>query len=172
MNESGMSENHNHEEIRELTWRGKLSPAQQKELETWLALHPEEKESLALDARLTDSVQKLADTPVSSNFTARVLEQVRLEQGAAERASRQRTSSVFRWRWLIRTATAAVLVAAAGVTWKQAESARTAEEIARSVTLVSEVTSLPDAEVLRDFEAIQAMSQNPAADMELLALLK
>jgi anti-sigma factor RsiW len=171
MNESGMSENQNHEEIRELTWRGHLSPGQRQELEAWLTAHPEEKESLALDARLTESLQRLRDARISSNFTARVLEQARLEQAAAQRDA-QRKSFVFRWRWLIRTATAVVLVGAAGVTWKQDQNARAAEEIARSVTLVSEFPSLPNPEVLRDFEAIQALSRNPPADMELLALLK
>jgi len=166
-----MSENHNHEKIRELTWRGPLSPAQRQELKAWLEAHPAEKESLALDSRLTESLHKLPDAPVSSNFTARVLEQVQLEQAATRRKA-SRTSFIFRWRWLIRTASAVVIVAAAGVTWKQVQSARTAEEIARSVTMVSEVTSLPDADVLRDFEAIQALSQTPAADMDLLALLK
>jgi len=166
-----MPENHNHEKIRELTWRGPVSPAQRQELKAWLEAHPAERESVALDSRLTESLLKLPDAPVPSNFTARVLEQVRLEQ-ATERRKGTRTSSIFRWRWLIRTASAVVIVAAAGVTWRQVQSARTAEEIARSVTMVSEVTSLPDADVLRDFEAIQALSQNPSADMELLALLK
>jgi anti-sigma factor RsiW len=171
MNESGMSENQNHEKIRELTWRGHLSPDQQRELEAWLIAHPEEKEALALDNRLTESLQRLRDTRISNNFTSRVLEQVRLEQAAAERESR-RKSFVFRWRWLIRTATAVVLVGAAGITWKQVQNARTAEEIARSVTLISEFPSLPNPEVLQDFEAIQALSQTPPADLELLALLK
>ena len=171
MNESGMSENHNQDRIRELTWRGNLSPAQQEELKAWLAAHPEERESFALDAILTASLEKLPDTSVSSNFTTRVLEQAQFERQVAQREA-NRTSFVFRWRWLIRTATAVVLVAAAGITWKQVQSARAAEEMARSVTLVSEIPSLPNPELLRDFEVIQALNQTPPADMELLALLK
>jgi hypothetical protein len=44
--------------------------------------------------------------------------------------------------------------------------------MARSVTLVSEIPSLPNPELLRDFEVIQALNQTPPADMELLALFK
>jgi anti-sigma factor RsiW len=171
MNESAMPNANNHEKIRELTWRKNLSPAQQKELESWLAAHPEKRESFALESQLTASLQKLPDAPVSSNFTARVLEQARLEQRSAGRKPFG-GSFILRWRWLVQTATAIVLVAAIGITWKQLQSARTAGEMARTVSLVSEIPSLPSPELLRDFEAIQALGQAPPADMELLALLK
>jgi len=171
MNASGMPENHDHEKMRELTWRENLSPAQQQELEAWLAIHPEKREALAVESNLTASLGKLPHIPVSSNFTARVLEQARLDRQTANRKS-SRPSFILGWRWTIQTATAVVLISAAGLTWKQAQSTRTAGEIARSVSLVSEISSLPHPELLRDFEAIRALNQAPAADEELLTLLK
>ena len=102
MSKSGMSDANNHEKIRELTWRDDLSPAQQQELKGWLAAHPEAAETFALDAEITAALAKLPDAPVSSNFTARVLEQAQLERQAADRRTTQK-SFIFRWRWLIRS---------------------------------------------------------------------
>ena len=45
-------------------------------------------------------------------------------------------------------------------------------ELARNVALVAQAQPLPSVEALKNFDAIQRMSQPPRADEELLALLR
>jgi hypothetical protein len=51
---------------------------------------------------------------------------------------------------------------------EQAERVRLIE----SVSAVSEVAAVPSPEILRDFEAIQALNRPPGPDVELLTLLQ
>src|SRR5258707_9900894 len=97
--------------FRELSWRRKLTPAEQTELRNWLAAHVEAQADWEAEAGLSDALDQLPDAPVPSNFTANVLQAIQRETAAEARA---RQTAFPWWRrlpWLPRTAFAAVVVA-------------------------------------------------------------
>jgi ferric-dicitrate binding protein FerR (iron transport regulator) len=158
--------------LRELGWRGKLTATDEEELRAWLSANSEAQSEWQIEARLSEALGRLPDVPVATNFTARVLQAVELEGAAAERAQSARGPK-WHWprRWLSRAALAAVVLGVGLFSFHEVRIARRAE-LAESVTAVSEVSSLPSPEILKDFEAIRALNQAPSADEELLALLQ
>lgn len=168
-------------ELKEKSWRSKLTASEQAELRTWLAEHPEQAEDWQLEANLTQAIQRLPDAPAPSNFTARVLRAVEHE------ALAQTRPHVLVWKWLFhslvpRTAVAAVLLGVALFTYneqhtasvrrkQQAELERRAE-LVQGVKAVADVPSLPTPEILQDFDTIRKMGATPGPDPELIALLK
>ena len=121
-----------------------------------------------LDARLDALLRALPDKPVATNFTARVLQEA--ERANAIRPARADTFFL-KFRWLPRLAVASLALASCVLTYEvRTEAHRT--QFARSVAAVTQVSSLPSPEALKDFEAIRRLSQTPPADRELLALLQ
>ena len=167
-----MTNNPLYHQLRELSWRRKLTAAEAAELQAWLAAHPEALADWEANVGLNEALGELADAPVASNFTARVLQAV--ERDAAAELGRQgRKWQVWRrWRWLPRAAFAAVVLSAGLVSYQQVAKAARRVEYARSVAVVSEVSSLPGPDVLKDFDAIRVLNPTPPADEELLAALK
>ena len=156
--------------IRELAWRRKLSPEQEAELRAWLAAHPEAHDEWEADSAVTEGLARLPDAPVSSNFTARVLQAVEAEAG-----TRQRTGGGAAWRevaswrkWLPRAAVAGVVVGAVLLGVRHHQRA----EYARSVVMLSNIASLPGPGVLENFDAIHALERGPAPDVDLLKALQ
>ncbi len=158
---------------REAGWRRKLTPAEEAELRTWLAAHPEAKADWEKEGELNEVLRRLPDPAVPSNFTARVMQAVELETAAQTRASGHR-GLLWPWRrlrWLPRAAILVLVLAGGMFSCYEAQSARR-QELARSVAVVASVTSLPDPQALEDFDAIYALRPAPAADEELLVLLQ
>ena len=121
-----------------------------------------------LEARLTRMLARLPDVPVSSNFTARLMQAVDLEE------SRQPRRWSLAWNWhalLPRVAVTAAAVVFAGLTVHHYELAAQRTTFARNVALVAGSQPLPSVEALKNFDAIQRMGQ-PHADEELLALMQ
>ena len=121
-----------------------------------------------LDARLTEALSRLPDVPLSSNFTARVMQAIDLEESRAGRPW------LLRWNWHIlmprvAMATAAVVLAAVG--FHQYELTSQRHQIAASMAMVAGQPA-PSVEALKNFDAIERMSQPVRADDELLALLQ
>jgi hypothetical protein len=118
-----------------------------------------------LQNELRALLARLPDAPVASNFTARVLQAVELED--ARRARRWH----FNWHSLLpRVAFALAAVLFAGVTFEHHELAARRVALAESVALVAGSSSLPDLDALKNFDAIQRMSQSAHADEEILAM--
>ena len=123
-----------------------------------------------LDERLDKVLRRLPDRPVSSNFTARVMQQIEREDPAPA------LSPALRWnlwlhKFLPRTALAAVLLTAGLFsvhTWKDHRRA----DIVTGIKVVSNVGPLTDPDVLDNVDAIRRMSQSSPADDELLALMQ
>jgi len=110
---------------------------------------------------------RLPDAPLSSNFTARVMQAVELEELQAAR------SRGWRWNWyslLPRAAAVAVAVVVTGLSVQYYEIGAHREQIAHSVALVANAQPLPSVDALQNFDAIQRMSQPAHADEGLLAL--
>jgi hypothetical protein len=116
---------------------------------------------------LRELLSHLSDAPVASNFTARVMRAVELEDSQAAR------KHGWRWNWhalLPRAAAIATVVIAAGFAFHQYDAASRRAEITKSVMIVASAQKLPSVEALQNFDAIQRMSQPVHADQGLLAL--
>jgi hypothetical protein len=112
-------------------------------------------------------LSRLPDAPMSSNFTARVMRAVELEELRAAR------SRGWRWNWhslLPRAAVVAVAVVVTGLTVQYYVISAHREQIARSVAFVANAQPLPSVDALQNFDAIQRMGQPAHADEGLLAL--
>lgn len=147
----------NHQES---LWRGKLSEAEHAAL---LA-----RTDLAEEARLTAALMKLPDAPVPSNFTARVLEAIELNE------NREAQTNVWRWNWRalwprLTVATAVLIVAGVSIQRYEANARRT--DLAKNLALVASAQS-PGVDALENLETIQQMSRSAQADGDLLAALQ
>ena len=160
-------------QLRETSWRRPLTASEESELRAWLAAHPEAREDHELDAALTESLRRLPDVLVSSNFTARVLKAVELEAAPSRRDSRSRWKTAWH-SWVPRIAfgAAGVLTIVAGFTVFRHHERVQARQMAQSVSAVSQVASLPSPEVLQDFDVIRNLNPSPAPDETLLALFQ
>ncbi len=125
---------------------------------------------LALDVRLTESLAKIPDAPIASNFTARVMAAIELEEA---RSARQRH---FHWNWhawFPRLAATMAILVFAGVSWQHYENSAVNSQrtlLAKNVASVTAAQPLPSVDVLQNFDTIQRMGQPAHADDELLAL--
>jgi hypothetical protein len=121
------------------------------------------------DARLDKLLRELPDKPVSSNFTARVMQAVEREAH-----TRPQVGSRAWWLRLIpRVAVAAVIIVAGAAGWHQyrvQQRTSMAQSVAAVSTAVAKVDPLTDPKVFANFDAINRMGPSP--DRELLALLK
>jgi hypothetical protein len=148
-------------ELRESLWRRKLSDAERTELRT----RPE----LELEARLTDALAQMFNAPVPSNFTARVLDAIELEEARSAR------SRGWHWNWrrlLPRVSVTAVVLVFAGLGLQYHEAELQRAEMIKSLSMVASAETVPDVDALNNFDAIQRMSQSGRADNELLAALQ
>ena len=151
----------------EAGWRRALSPRDEAELRAWLEMHPDARADWALENGLNEALRAIPDAPVSSNFTARVVDAVARDGARAHRAG-------WRWSWrslLPKAAVASAVLAVGGFSWHHHEATQRAEQ-AHYIAAVSQMAALPDPEVLQDFDAIQKMSQSQTPDEELLALMR
>lgn len=154
---------HQSPEQREALWRRKLTEAERVDLRG----QPE----LELEARLTDALARMSDVPVPSNFTARVLNAVDLEEAQTARTTQ---SKWWRWDWhalLPRMAVAMAALLFAGIGFQRHEAAVHRAEMAKSLSMVASAR-IPNLDALNDFDAIQRMSQSTHADTELIADLQ
>ena len=111
-------------------------------------------------------LSRLPDMPVVSNFTARVMQAVELEES---HPSRPRNFSTWNWRaFLPRLAVAAVVIAAAGLVFQRHEADARRGQLARNIAVMA--SAMPSVEALQNFDAIRRMSQPVHADEGLLAL--
>src|SRR5947207_11770509 len=138
-----------YQHLRELSWRRKLTSAEEAELRAWLMAHPEAEPEWEIEAALNEALAQLPAPTGASNFTARVLEAVRLEEATATRSGRRGSWSWLRG-WLPRTATAIVLLTGSLIFYhhhqqvvrREAEARR----MAKSVLAVAAVPTLPNPE--------------------------
>lgn len=151
----------------ETSWRRKLTPGEQAELNACLKAHPEWKADWEAEAALNAQLSKLKEPELSSNFTARVLQQI-------ARPEPQQTRARSRWTyWMLRLLAPAAAVAVVVLTLQhQHAEAEYRRQLARSVPVVSEVASLPNVEILKNFEAIRELNSAPGPDEQLISLLQ
>jgi len=152
--------------LRESSWRRKLTDAEQAELHTWLAAHPEARTDWEVESALYAALTRLPDAPVPSNFTARVLQAVEREEARPQ---------VWSWNWHVlvpRIAVATVVVVVTGLALHHHDLYRQRAALVKSVALLTASQPVPSPEALQNFDAIRRMSQPQHADNELLALMQ
>jgi hypothetical protein len=156
--------------LRELSWQRKLTPDEEAALRGWLAVHPDAQADWELEAALNEALGQMAQAPVPSNFAARVLQAVELEEKAG---ARQSGGSLWRrqpWlRWLRRIAFAAIVLCAGMISYEQIQVHQERERI-RAVEAVADISSVPGTDALKDYNVIQVLST--PADEDLLTALK
>ncbi|HEY3931351.1 MAG TPA: hypothetical protein VGM58_03175 [Verrucomicrobiae bacterium] len=121
-----------------------------------------------LQNELRELLSRLPDASMPSNFTARVLQAVEFEES---RPARRWNFNWWNWRVLPRIAVTAAAVLFAGLTFHHHEVYNQRAALAKNVAFVATARPLPSVDALKNFDAIQRMSQ-PRADEELLALLQ
>ncbi len=160
-------------ELRDLAARRALTPAEQARLEGWLAAHPAARAGWEQEAALDRLLRQLPPVPVSSNFTALVLQAVDADERASARAART-TPWRQSWRNIFspRAASVALLVALGVIgvfEWRIYSRA----QLARGLRDASSVVALTGPDALQDFEAIHELPATPTkADLDLLAALQ
>src|SRR6516165_6282643 len=91
---------------------------------------------------------RLPNAPVSSNFTARVMQAIELDELRARRSGR------WSWNWhalLPRVAVATVVMVASGLVLHQHEISSRRTALAQSVALVANAQPMPSLEALNNF---------------------
>jgi anti-sigma factor RsiW len=166
------------DELFRLSLKPVLNPEETVRLEALLAAHPAARAQWEEDRALGRALQSLPDVPVSTSFSARVLQAVDdLEDALTKRHRRSPVRLWLRAFWAgafwprVSWATAAVLLALFG-TYEYRVSKRT--QLAHDVAFISQdVAKLPSAAVLQDFDAIDQLRQASAvSDDDLLIALQ
>ncbi len=157
-------------DLREAGWRRKLTPEEEARLLAWLAGHPEAQAEWEEETALTDHLRQLPDVPLSSNFTARVLQAVDVEMA---RQARTPATVWGRFGWLRglapRFASVGLLLVLGLAGFFQYQASGRAQMV-RNVALVSSLVTSPGPEVFQDFDAIQQLPV--VSDDDLLAALR
>jgi hypothetical protein len=156
------------QQLREESWRRKLTAQEELSLRDYLATHSEARANWAEESALNQLLGTVPDAPVSTNFTTRVLQNIASEEGRSQRDH----VSFFRWprlRWIPKIIVGGAFVGAAIFSVGQYREAKRTE-IARDISAVSQAATVPQV-WLQDFEAIRHLSQ-PQVDDELLAALQ
>ncbi len=143
-----------------------LTDAELAKMELWLTANPAElAEWEALDRLLA----ALPNAPVASNFTTRVLNEIRPTEAATPALGQawwqKLLSPQFRPIQIAAAATLAMVVGGIGY---QSHRNQSRAEMAAAIASIAEVT--PD--FLADFDAIEAIPQADPIDEELWAALK
>ena len=157
------------ENLKEARWRRKLTASEQAALQKYLAAHAESQPLWEEEARFSQWLEALPDTPVSTNFVSRVLQAVERDAPKPE----QRKHAIFDWlrlNWLPRIAIASLVIATGFLSVQHFEKNARLEQIAQGMASLSTATAVPQ-EWLQDFEAISRLSP-PAVDDELLLALQ
>ena len=155
--------------LREASWRRELTDAERAELRAYLASHPEAGADWETEAGLSAALKRLSDAPISSNFTARVLQAVERETAAGRKRTRVNTR-IWWWRIFLPRAAAVLIVVGAGWFGYGRYQLEQREHLVDGLAVVAAVATPPSAEALEDFEAIYRLSGTGVADEELLAL--
>jgi anti-sigma factor RsiW len=163
--------NERFQSLHEAGWRRPLTEAERAELAALLSARPEARADWEVEAGLNEALHRLPDAPMSSNFTARVLQQIEREELVAERARKAAWRFFDMRQWLPRFAVGAV-AAAAVVFSVHSYTVASRAKIVQSVAVLSEVTPAPAPDLLADFDSIRKLDATQGADTELLDLLQ
>jgi hypothetical protein len=174
MNKENMQEA-DFQNLKETNWRRPLRAMELARLRQFLAAHPEFQKEWDEEAALDRLLQRLPAAPVSSNFTARVMQAAQRsparsgwrQRFAGRFAGRFGAPAVSRPRWAVGVA----LVAMGLLAFRGYQIERRAQS-ARDLASVSRLAALPPLAWLKDFDTIDRLNKVQVADDDLLAALQ
>jgi anti-sigma factor RsiW len=179
--------------------RRKLTAEEEGRLRAHLAAHPEDQPAWEEEMALNNLLRNLPKAPLSSNFTAQVLQLVEKERRHSSPArSVQWWHGFFSLRWTRQVAFSTVVLFAGLISYHQFQVSRREAvansvanifsmlepvlqpgeptgrvETTRTAAQVSDGTALPTLEMLENFDAIKRLNQvPPQVDVDLLAALQ
>ncbi len=151
-------------ELAELAWRRRLTPEEQARLRQYLDAHPQARRQWEGEAALTRGLNRLPNAPVSSNFTALVLQAV---QRAPARPAWRRPP-VLSWLpagWMPRLAVGAAMVCLSLLTVRE-------YQFVERQKLARQIAARQSVDWLQNFQTIQNLSRVQVADDKLLQILE
>jgi len=154
--------------LRETSWRRRLTEIEQAELRVQLAADPAARADWETETALNAALDRLPAVPVSSNFTARVMQ-------AVEREDARPLAWSWNWNWHVlvpRVAVAAAVMLMGLLALHQHAIRSERIALVKSVTLATGSQPVPSPEALENIDAIRRMSRPQHADDELLALMQ
>lgn len=161
-----------YKKIKESGWRRPLTAAEQATLQKYLASNPEDRPVWSEEAALNQLLERLPKAPVSSNFTARLMQAV--PSAPPPRRAWLDWLALDLWLPEKRTWRVAMCTTMLGVgllSFYESQAQQHAR-LARDLAGVSRVAALPPVEWLKDFDTINKISQVKVADDDLLAALQ
>lgn len=166
--ENNMNESE-YQSLIEASWRRPLTAEEQAALDRWLAAHPGRQQDWELEESLNDTLSRLPDAPLASNFTSQVMLAIRLEQVAVQRKPGL-LHALRRWLHVPapRLAWALGLVAVGWFGLYQHQM-NVRDELARGIAVMANVAAISDPVALENFDAIERLGGNE--DDELFAVL-
>jgi hypothetical protein len=163
--------NTEYQKLKEAGWRRALTGAERARLREWLAAHPATQESWEADAALNTLLRRLPRAPVSSNFTARVLQAAGRLPAKPSWRRRLEMFPWFRAGWMPRAALAAAMVCCGALSFHEYMALGRAHQ-ARAVAIVSPLAALPPMDWLENFDTINRLNNVKVADDDLLTILE
>lgn len=163
-----------YQELRQISWRRKLTPEEETRLQGWLAAHPEKQAEWDLEQSLSDQLRHLSNAPLSSNFTSQVMQALDAELARQEREGRGgRTWLQWLHKFAPRLAPVSIALVVAVtffVHYHGDDKEQFHQRVVESVAVYATDDYMLKPEVLADFDAIQKLP--PATDEDLLAALQ
>lgn len=167
--------------LREEIWRTRLTPEKEarweeqvEQVEQMEGMEGRDAQrDLEEEMRLSLALGRLSQPPLSSNFTAQVLQRIELEEKRGERAkiSREHKRGLPAWRvgfgWVSRLAMAGFLFLGGFLGFQYHQRA----QLAQSVAEISNAAVLPT-DWLENFEVIHRLDRAAPVDEELLTMLQ
>jgi len=160
------------QELTELAWRQRLTPGEQARLLQHFAAHPQARSEWECEAALTRALNRLPPAPVSSNFTALVIQAV---QRAPARPAWRRHLDPASWLpagWRTRVALGATMVCLSFLTVLECQAIQR-QRMARDLASVGSLAGLQPVDCLQNFQTIANLNRvQVAPDDALLQALQ
>ncbi len=171
-----------YKDLVEASWRRRLTPAEEAQLQSYFAIHPDKQAEWEEEAALNDSLRHLKDAPVASNFTAQVMLALDRETAPTLSAKDPYTfwerfsagAGALLRRYAPRFAAAALVIGSSYFGLHQYQAYNNRQVTEKMFATIGEVASvLPSPEVLQDFDTINQMRDTAkVSDQDLLAVLE
>ncbi|MCD6050360.1 MAG: hypothetical protein K0Q55_1763 [Verrucomicrobia bacterium] len=165
---------HEQNELWEKSLRGQLTPGEQAQLEARLAARPDLRVAWEEEMALCQAIRQMPDAPVSSNFTALVMQAVAAEERQTQRAEVVVPVSFMGWlrkHFAQLAVSTAVVTVAAVLTLNQPQTTTVTDsrqEMAEQIKAMATVAPVLSVDLLKDYEPIRRMSQGAVEpDLEL-----
>ncbi|HKQ36538.1 MAG TPA: hypothetical protein VJ063_00590 [Verrucomicrobiae bacterium] len=162
-----------YQELREISWRRKLTPEEETQLQGWLTAHPDKQAEWELEQSLSEQLRHLSNAPLSSNFTSQVMQALDSELARQEREGRGGRNWL-QWlhKFAPRLAPVSLALVVAVTFFVHYRGNHVEEQYQAKVveTVVRVASDVPSPDILADFETIEKLPLG--SDDDLLAALQ